>query len=246
MDDKQPESETVEILGGGSSAPGTLLSEIYDSNTGEYFAPSPTKDILAGVRPLRQMGITGQRASVAILDTGLLSHHPWIKNRLVESVDFTESDPEDHHGHGTHVALLLLLVSPGARIYNVKVINNTGTGKKEALIEGIRWATSKKVSVINISAGIHRLEWGLFECQGDCDVCRAAEEAGNAGINLACAAGNTPNLRYCPGNLGLKKGLSSRMLVVEAFDFDTLKRWPRSGQGNIAGPMGTYALVPVE
>jgi hypothetical protein len=81
MIDKWTGSRTVEILGGGSSAPGELLSEIYDPSTGEYFAPIPTSDMI-GAKHLCQSNLTGARTSVAVLDTGLLSHHPWIKDRL--------------------------------------------------------------------------------------------------------------------------------------------------------------------
>ena len=125
---------------------------------------------------------------------------------LVESVDFTGTDLEDHNGHGTQVALLLLGAAPGTHLYSAKVLDNTGNGTPKALIEGIRWATSKKVTIINISAGIYGKKWGLLDCQGDCDVCQAAEEAGKAGIYVACAAGNIPNMTCCPATLGLKKG----------------------------------------
>ena len=50
------------------------------------------------------LGITGERAVVALFDTGLSRSHPSFKNVLGVINFTTETTEEDPHGHGTFVA----------------------------------------------------------------------------------------------------------------------------------------------
>lgn len=234
----------VEIAGGKPGLSGAYLRNVYDVDAGIYYALVPSNHAFQeDVEGIHLRGFTGSGQSIAILDTGLLTHHPDLSKRLVESIDFTNTDTEDRNGHGTIVALLATWTSPDASLYNVKVLDDSGLGTKEALIEGIQWAISRKPTVINISAGICVKKWLFWDCKGDCDVCQAANEAVEKGIVVVAAAGNQPNTTYCPGTSGVKGGA---VMAVEAFDMETLSHASYSGVGNIGAPAGGYFLRKVE
>lgn len=90
-------------------------------------------------------GGSPKRVRVAIIDTGLsieeaeldregdlFLDHPDVKSRIVERRNFfssndTEPNPydcEDEHGHGTHVARLVLRFAPRADVVVAKICNS--------------------------------------------------------------------------------------------------------------------------
>jgi len=101
---------TQEIARALDNSPQEMLDSVYDRGTGRYFAPyNPAQ---AQAAKLHAMGMLGQYAVSAILDTGLLSHHPMLRGKIVNAVDFTGEGSEDLHGHGTVVALIALAMAP--------------------------------------------------------------------------------------------------------------------------------------
>ena len=153
-------------------------------------------------------GLTGKGITAAIVDTGLLSHHPDIAARLARSEDFTREGTEDEHGHGTVVALLLLSDAPDTALVSVKVLGQDGTAEASALERALRWLESQDdIAVVNISAGVtHPL------CVGNCSLCRAARRLSARGKQIAVAAGNLPGITACPAKA------SDAVFVVTALD----------------------------
>lgn len=236
----------VEILGGIPGKKGAYLNWLHDPTTGKYFAPTlPEHPSFEGVRKMHESGHTGSGVKVAVIDTGLMLDHPWIKRSIENSKDFTGEGIEDLNGHGTMVALILLATSPDASLFNVKVMDSEGRGSEENLIKGIQWAVKEGAKIINLSGGVYWKKWGIWDCKGDCKICRAAEDAAKAGVLVVAAAGNEPGKTYCPAKVGLlKKDVG--VMGVAAYDFETGIIAPYSGVGNIAAPVGGYRLVPVE
>jgi subtilisin family serine protease len=75
--------------------------------------------------------VRDRHIKIAVLDTGVDLKHPFIKaakkhNRikLVESFVEGVKNTNDLHGHGTHIAALLLEVAPGTQLYIAKVAEN--------------------------------------------------------------------------------------------------------------------------
>jgi subtilisin family serine protease len=69
-----------------------------------------------------------RRIRIAVLDTGVDSTHPFIKaaikhNRIKRVESFVEGvkGTHDSHGHGTHIAALLLEIAPDSQLYIAKV-----------------------------------------------------------------------------------------------------------------------------
>jgi subtilisin family serine protease len=90
---------------------------------------SKPPDYLRETRPVK----------IAVLDTGLDLGHPFIQGakRIKEARNFVDhhSSMADTHGHGTHVAALLLKVAPYAQIYVAKVATAENIPKDHRIAE---------------------------------------------------------------------------------------------------------------
>lgn len=136
---------------------------------------------------------------VAILDTGLQLDHPSLSNSLeVLGYDFVDNDlaPEDEangldddadgrvdelYGHGTHVAGIVHLVAPDARLLPLRVLNSDGRGNNFRTASAIVYAAQRGADVINLSLGTSNQSALLRD---------AVDEAARLGAITVAAAGN--------------------------------------------------------
>jgi subtilisin family serine protease len=97
---------------------------------------------------------------VAVLDTGIDLNHPAFAGRLVQGYDFVDNDnnPSEEgstalgpYGHGTHVAGLIAMVAPEAKIMPIRVLGTDGRGNFFTLAEAIKYALNNGAKVINLS-----------------------------------------------------------------------------------------------
>lgn len=113
---------------------------------------------------------SGAGIRVAVLDTGVDLQHPAFAGKLLPGFDFIDGDHDPSeaggpgdlgYGHGTHVAGLVALVAPGARIMPLRVLGPDGSGNTWALAEALLYAvnpdgdptTDDGAHVINLSLG---------------------------------------------------------------------------------------------
>ena len=111
---------------------------------------------------------TGVGVRVAVLDTGVDRQHPALAGKLLPGFDFVDFDPDPFEvpsadtrffGHGTHVAGLVALVAPDARIMPLRVLDADGVGNAWVLAEAMLYAvdpdgnpdTDDGAHVINLS-----------------------------------------------------------------------------------------------
>lgn len=137
--------------------------------------------------------------TLAVLDTGVSLSHPEFSGRLVAGWDFANNDsnPDDDHGHGTHVAGIAAATGNNARgiagvswrtrIMPVKVLNANGSGSHSMIINGIQFAANNGAHVINMSLG------GTSYSQAMQD---AINYAHNRGVLVVAAAGNCGGSNY--------------------------------------------------
>lgn len=131
---------------------------------------------------------------IAIIDTGVDLTHPDLAAKIVAGYDFVNNDAyaQDDHGHGTHVAGIAAAignnatgiagVSWGARIMPVKVLNSSGSGSYDSIVNGIIWAADHGAKVINLSLGGSSSSRSLED---------AINYAYNRGVTVVAAAGNS-------------------------------------------------------
>jgi thermitase len=142
---------------------------------------TPTTRNYSGIRcatyPDSALGLTearsisqGAGSTVAVLDTGAQLGHPALKARFagVPRYDFVDDDTDPSEpqlakddqqlaqevvGHGTHVAGIVKLVAPEARIMPLRVLDREGYGTVFHVAEAIAYADIKGADVINLSLG---------------------------------------------------------------------------------------------
>jgi subtilisin family serine protease len=127
--------------------------------------------------PAAHTASLGSAVRVAVLDTGIDLLHPAFGGRLardgngaVLGRDFVDDDNDASEtgistdagwGHGTHVASIVAMTAPQARLMPVRVLNAAGRGNVWVLVEALMWAvdpdgdprTDDGARVINISLG---------------------------------------------------------------------------------------------
>jgi len=130
---------------------------------------------------------------IAILDTGLDLDHPDLKTKIVQGYDFINQDenPQDDHGHGTHVGgiagagsnngLGVTGVAWNCPLMPVKVLDSQGEGSYSDVAEGIIYAADNGAKVINLSLGAYSYSQYLQD---------AIDYAYMKGCVIIAAAGN--------------------------------------------------------
>jgi thermitase len=191
--------------------------------------------------------------TVAVIDSGVDYTHPDLAANYAGGDDFvfSDGDPMDDHGHGTHVAGTIAAaldnltgtppgaegvagVAPNARIRAYKVCRSDGTCDDFAIQQAIARAITDGANVINMSLGDSVYSQSLND---------AVQDAWDAGLVIVAGAGNDgTTLPFYPAAL-------DNVISVAAFDEDH-RRPSFSNYGNwvdISAPgnviMSTYPMA---
>jgi subtilisin family serine protease len=148
----------------------------------------------------------GSGAVVAVIDTGVQLAHRELSGRLTTArYDFIDGDPapydvgndrdEDRDGvrdemvgHGTHVAGIVALTAPEARIMPVRALDSEGRGTSFGIARAIQFSVSNGADVVNLSLGSSRESDLLEDLMGDDD-----DDDGAGKAVFVAAAGNDAN-----------------------------------------------------
>lgn len=217
----------------------------------------------------------GAGVTVAVLDTGVDLNHPALAGRLVPGYDFVDmdADPSEEgryvrnpgYGHGTHVAGLIAMAAPEAKIMPVRVLNANGVGNIWVLAEALAFAvnpdgnpaTDDGADVINLSLGTQRrtdlisdlvTEASRDNDDGDIRIeikidLVSAKDRKRRNVVVVAAAGNRGStIREFPA----AEGAAGLLAVGASTSTDTLATFSNRGAWvNIAAPgEGILSSVP--
>ena len=149
----------------------------------------------------------GTGVTIAQMDTGVAPRSELPG--LVASVDmvgtydptFSPAGSTDPHGHGTHVAGILVGngansengrlvgIAPEASLVSIRVLNGQGQGSTSGMLAGLQWVLEHKdaygIRVLNLSLG-----HPVYEPPDVDPLVQAVEDLWDAGIVVVCSAGN--------------------------------------------------------
>jgi subtilisin len=166
--------------------------------------PSTAQVTPAGVTRVgaKLVSQTGAGVGVAIVDTGLDFNHqdlPVSTAWSFVSPGFTYTkSAQDDAGHGTHVGGIVAAknnnidvvgVAPGATLYAVKVLDNTGSGSDSDVISGLEWV-HENASLVTPAIKVINMSLGRWASANDSAMHTAIQSVVDAGITVVVAAGN--------------------------------------------------------
>jgi len=210
-----------------------------DSSWGSQYGPT-------NIQALQAWDITtgSSAVTIAVIDTGVDLTHPDLASKIWNNPseiagngvdddcdgyiddwrgwDFFNQDnnPQDDHGHGTHVSgiaaassnnsLGIAGIAWGARIMPLKVLSGAGYGSESDVASAMTWAADHGAKVINLSLG-GPVASSVMEA--------AVNYAYTHGVTVAAAAGNS-------GTYGiLYPAAYSNALAVASTDSSNTLSW---------------------
>ncbi len=173
-------------------------------------------------------------ASVAVIDSGVFPH-PLIRGKLLSGgYDYVDGDDDslnDLFGHGTNVAGIIADCTQDAPVYicPIRVLNSSGNGKMSNVVNAVREAKSRGVTIINLSLESTVMSEALDD---------AILEAVSSGITVVVAAGNSScnTSEVCPAHL-----TNSGVIVVGAAEGSD-GSYTRASYSNYGASIDVYAF----
>jgi subtilisin len=204
------DAQQVETLRANSqvsfvSRDGTVQADYVPIAPGDT-APTGVRRIGAAVGQTVKRSNVGAR--VAVLDTGVDLAHADLFKTAKSGTDCIQpgTKAQDDNGHGTHVAGTIAArnngsdvvgVTPGTRIFAVKVLNANGDGTFAQVICGIDWVaangpgTTRDIRVANMSLGGGGVDDGnCGNTNGDAMHLAICNAVNVKGVTFVVSAGN--------------------------------------------------------
>lgn len=168
-------------------------AKVQTEPVSEVLMDRSTKHV--GVQYPHSLGFYGKDIKIAVIDTGVDSGHPDLRDKIIGGYDFIENENtvQDIDGHGTEVAGIIAAngkmrgVAPEAKILAYRVSDTGNSVSSDLIVKAIQKAIEDDVDIINLSLGVNRTNDRIED---------AINDAVEAGIVVVAAAGNSgPDLR---------------------------------------------------
>ena len=164
--------------------------------------------------------INSERPVIAIIDTGVDTTHPDLKDNCIEGYDFIHNTTQvvDDNMHGTHVAGIaaacnnetgIIGANPQALIMPIKVLDKNGQGNTATILQGVNYAVQHGAKILNLSLG------GYGYSKAAADVYR------NASLSaiIVAAAGNDGKCLYTSHEGSIGHGILPQPSFPGAYSF---------------------------
>jgi subtilisin family serine protease len=200
--------------------------------TGDQYAPEKL-----GLMEAHRIA-TGNRVTVAVIDSGIDTSHPDLSGAIVNSYDAAGGDATPHpHGTGMAGALAarrtVLGTAPRVGVLAVRAFNpreHGGDGTTFNILKALDWAVENGARIINMS----------FAGPDDPRLGEALERASKKGVVLIAAAGNAG-----PKSPPLYPAANRNVIAVTATDVeDALYTGANRGSHIAVAAPGVEVLVP--
>ena len=171
---------------------------------GEAFGFNPPQSLVTWEDEYRDItgineieGLDGTGISLCIVDSGIDTSHPDLKNiNLMGWNDVINSspDPYDDDGHGTAMAGIIVAdgglngIAKNVNLYVAKAINSDGSGTDDGIAEAVDWCVSQESDIISLSLGGGQGIGGDLFTTDSLEI--AVENAIDQGVYVVAAAGN--------------------------------------------------------
>ena len=191
-----------------------------------------------GAGTVHAAGNKGLNVKVAIIDSGIDYRHADLGGclgdycKVAGGRDFVNNndDPMDDNGHGTHVAgtVAALMngtgvvgVAPEAKLYGLKVLDASGSGKFSDVIKALEWVVNKGIKITNNSYGSSGDPGSLVR--------QAFDNSYAAGVLHIAAAGNSGSPAGKNDSVGYPAKYSSVVAVAATDSSDKRASWSSTG-----------------
>ena len=181
-----------------------ILLWLFLTMNGEAFGFNPPQSLVTWEDEYRDItgineieGLDGTGISLCIVDSGIDTSHPDLKNiNLMGWNDVINSspDPYDDDGHGTAMAGIIVAdgglngIAKNVNLYVAKAINSDGSGTDDGIAEAVDWCVSQDSDIISLSLGGGQGIGGDLFTTDSLEI--AVENAIDQGVYVVAAAGN--------------------------------------------------------
>ena len=181
-----------------------ILLWVFLTMNGEVFGFNPPQSLVTWEDEYRDItgineieGLDGTGISLCIVDSGIDTSHPDLKNiNLMGWADVINSspDPYDDDGHGTAMAGIIVAdgglngIAKNVDLYIAKAIDSDGSGTDDGIAEAVDWCVSQESDIISLSLGGGQGIGGDLFTTDSLEI--AVENAIDQGVYVVAAAGN--------------------------------------------------------
>jgi subtilisin family serine protease len=186
----------------------------------------------------------GKSVRIAVLDSGISSNHPDLKDRVIGRYNITSEEEDDICGHGTMLAGIICVrnamdnnslkgIAPESKLIDVKITDKTGILFSSDILLGLESIKDEAVNIILFGMTTP------FETEGNDVLSKACKIFSERGVILIAPSGNLgPDSGFCG-----TPASSPNVISVGSIDFEEKISF-FSSRGNQSGYLKPDIVVP--